>query len=79
MIRLRLNTHTGVEQSGNRRKLTGAVKFDRWETELFGNVGVPDRQSFVHLEKQKQKIEARFSVTTETVPVHDKTRAEQSK
>lgn len=78
-IRFRLNTHTSVEQFGNRQKLTGAVEFDRWKTQLFGNVSVLDRQSFVHLEKQKQNIKAKFSGTTETVPVHDKTRAEQSK
>lgn len=30
-------------------RLTGAVKFNRWKTELFGNVSVFNLQSFIHL------------------------------
>lgn len=32
-----------------KRNLTGAVEFNGWKTELFSNVSVPYRRSFVHL------------------------------
>ena len=56
--RNKYNIHKWKQVQHSQVPLTGAVKLDRWKTELFGDVGVPDFGCIIQLQGRKNNISA---------------------